>query len=677
MHGTAPQPLGAAPAARDRDAGDLARRCALAALLHLMRHGPGADAAAYADTGVEPLLLDALGGADDPDRAIFPATAALDAAEALLASRAPIGDLAAALALGPAALASLCVIGEVERSHLVCMTVAALQAPARQARPTRHLCEALAAQLAPAVGTDADPLGTLAAAGVIEPVGEGPEPLRALRIAPPLWADLLGRPAHWPHCRTLPAPAPELLPRVLATDWPDLAARVDAADIQCLVLRGGPGSGRGEAAAHLAGLLGRTAVSVPPAHWAETPALRLAAALARRLVVLRPTLGPGEALTLPEPAEPHLSAAPTIVLLGEHGSVTAPGGLELTLPLPNRREREALWQHRLGGPESGLATALAVNRLAGPAIAAIARQARAAAARAGRPVALADITAVRHARAADGLRLLAEPLSRPVPAAALVLPAALRAGVDEVVLRARRREDLWDDLGPTLAATPSPGVRALFVGESGTGKTLAATHIATRLGAPLFRVDLSAVMNKYIGESEKNLGQLLDRAAAADVVLLFDEADAVFGRRSDGKDTGERYANMLTDFLLTRIETHPGIVLLTTNSRERIDPAFTRRLDVILEFPLPGFDERLALWQSHLGERAPGAATCRFLASTCELSGGQIRNAVLTAVAHAPPAGPLSQAALYQGLAAEYRKQGRAEPAKLIRWGAAAPAADG
>jgi SpoVK/Ycf46/Vps4 family AAA+-type ATPase len=214
----------------------------------------------------------------------------------------------------------------------------------------------------------------------------------------------------------------------------------------------------------------------------------------------------------------------------------------------------------------------------------------------------------------------------------------------------------------------NPGVRVLLVGESGTGKTLAASWLATALGAPLYRVDLAAVMNKYIGESEKNLGALLDQAAANDVVLLFDEADSLFGRRSDRKETGERYANMLTNFLLTRIESHPGLVLLTTNSRERIDAAFTRRLDQILEVPLPGFEEGLRLWHSHLGGRSPGAETCRTLAAYCELTGGQIRNVVLTAAALASePEGPLGLGELIEALRGEYRKSGRALPPQIER----------
>jgi SpoVK/Ycf46/Vps4 family AAA+-type ATPase len=263
---------------------------------------------------------------------------------------------------------------------------------------------------------------------------------------------------------------------------------------------------------------------------------------------------------------------------------------------------------------------------------------------------------------------LAEPVAREVTADAIILNPMVSEELDRFVLRARQRETLWDGLGATLKQTRNPGVRALFVGDSGTGKTLAASYVATLLGAPLYRVDLAAVMNKYIGESEKNLSLLLDQAAASDVVLLFDEADALFGRRTEGKETGERFANMLTHFLLTRIENHPGIVVLTSNNRERIDEAFNRRLDLIIEFPPPGFEERRRLWESHLGDRGPGDAVYRFLASGCDFSGGQLRNVVLTAVSLAG-SGPVSGAHLLAGLAAEYRKIGRDLPAKLTQLG--------
>ncbi|WP_296927150.1 ATP-binding protein [Thiohalocapsa sp.] len=695
------------PTEPDRDASpaDLARSLVLATLALFWRRALPRDDDCYR------LLLDALrqtaptlpavAGDHWPDALLREHIVA--ALAALRDGDRPLARLTDTQHLSDAALLLICLVGSVEREHLVCVALAALQAPAREPRPTLHLCNALLRDVLGQPTPDAEAtLRRPLHLGLLEHPGDLPMPLRTLRMDPRLWQLLCGGEPHWPGCE--PLPTADVLPNAAQAALPGLAARLghgldagpddglggDAAD--CVLLRGGPGSGRAEAAGALAALLGRRGLLVDLAHWLAEPALRLGCALAGRLVALRAAPGPGEALALPR-VQPRL---PLVLLLGEQGSVAGARAVELVMPLPDPAERRALWLAALAGPASAglhapakargtgsaqarprtgpppaeLLDTLASARLSAPVILRLGAEARTRAAQSEQDLALAHVAAARREQAAADLRLLAQPLGRDVAAEALVLPAAVAAGVEEVILRARRREILWQHLGPTLAATATPGVRALFVGESGTGKTLAAGHIATRLGAPLFRVDLSAVMNKYIGESEKNLAQLLDRAAAADVVLLFDEADGVFGRRTDGKDTGERYANMLTDFLLARIETHPGIVLLTTNSRERIDPAFTRRLDVILEFPLPGFDERLALWRSHLGARAPGDAACRFLAGNCELAGGQIRNAVLTAAAHGPADGAIPPAALYRGVLAEYHKQGRGEPAKLARWGA-------
>jgi SpoVK/Ycf46/Vps4 family AAA+-type ATPase len=264
------------------------------------------------------------------------------------------------------------------------------------------------------------------------------------------------------------------------------------------------------------------------------------------------------------------------------------------------------------------------------------------------------------------LRRLATPVTRRVTAEALVMSEPLARDLTALINRCRKRETIWDALGPSLAASTTRGVRALFAGDTGTGKTTAAAYVATALGAPLYRCELGAVMNKYIGESEKNLGALLDHAEAADVVLLFDEADALFGRRSDGAETGERYANMLTNYLLTRIEAHNGIVILTVNSKTRIDPAFWRRLDQVIDFPAPGYAQRVALWRSHLGDRAPPAELIEHLAAYCDLAGGNIRNVVLAAAAMAPAGAPIAPAEITMALRREYAKLGRALPAQLV-----------
>jgi hypothetical protein len=301
-------------------------------------------------------------------------------------------------------------------------------------------------------------------------------------------------------------------------------------------------------------------------------------------------------------------------------------------------------------------------------IRAVGRRARLGAELAGRPA--PGIDAVRVAALAEargGLDALAQPIVDHVPDGALVLPEHLQAELALLAERCGRREDLAAGLGPALRMRYRVGVRALCTGPSGTGKTLACAWLASRLSLPLYRVDLAAVTSKYIGETEKNLAELLARAEAADVVLLFDEADSLFGKRTEIKDANDRFANSQTNYLLQRIETYGGIVLLTANSRTRLDPAFTRRIDMIVEFPLPGPKERRGLWRAHLGGAHDlNQAELNHLAASCTLAGGDIRNVVLTAAVLAKTEGrPICFADIREGVAIEYRKLAKALPPEL------------
>jgi SpoVK/Ycf46/Vps4 family AAA+-type ATPase len=254
-----------------------------------------------------------------------------------------------------------------------------------------------------------------------------------------------------------------------------------------------------------------------------------------------------------------------------------------------------------------------------------------------------------------------------VPDAALVAPPAHRADLEGLLARCRARDALVDDLGPAARTRYHPGVRALFVGPSGTGKTLAVSWLASRLGVPLYRVDLASITSKYIGETEKNLAQLIARAEHAEIALLFDEADSLFGKRTDVKDSNDRFANAQTNYLLQRIETFEGIAILTSNSRARFDSAFSRRLDAIIDFPSPGPEERHALWLAHLGDaHALSTSDINQLAATADLAGGHIRNAVFAAATAARTGGrPVGYADVVRGVVAEYRKLGRQSPAGL------------
>jgi SpoVK/Ycf46/Vps4 family AAA+-type ATPase len=182
-------------------------------------------------------------------------------------------------------------------------------------------------------------------------------------------------------------------------------------------------------------------------------------------------------------------------------------------------------------------------------------------------------------------------------------------------------------------------------------------------------VDLANITSKYIGETEKNLARLLARAERTEAVLLFDEADSLFGKRTDVRESNDRFANAQTNYLLQRIETFDSIALLTSNSRGRFDTAFSRRLDQIIEFPAPAPAERRALWQAHLGDHhALGMQELNLLAGQCDFPGGQIRNVVLAAaVAARARSEPIDLAKIQHALAAEYRKAGRPLPSALSR----------
>jgi hypothetical protein len=246
----------------------------------------------------------------------------------------------------------------------------------------------------------------------------------------------------------------------------------------------------------------------------------------------------------------------------------------------------------------------------------------------------------------------------------------LAVGVDtqrELVMlesRCRYRERLQGTVGPALQGQLNPGVRALFSGPSGTGKTLAARLLAAALQMDLYRLDLSAIVNKYIGETEKNLSQIFARAEELDVILLLDEGDALLTRRTDVHTSNDRYANLETNFLLQRFESYTGILLVTTNAGERIDSAFQRRMDMVVHFRPAEASERWMIWQMHL----PATHTIPDLymqevAQRCALNGGQIRNAVLHAALLAlNNGGIISTGYLEEAIRHEYRKTGAVCP---------------
>jgi hypothetical protein len=232
-------------------------------------------------------------------------------------------------------------------------------------------------------------------------------------------------------------------------------------------------------------------------------------------------------------------------------------------------------------------------------------------------------TAIQTLRDAR-LETLATPIANLSRRDPLVLNQRLQAEFDILLMRCKRREDV-DSLNGNI------GVRALFSGASGTGKTLSAMHVAAALGKDLYRIDLSATVNKYIGETEKALERALAAAEELDVILLLDEGDALMAKRTDVGNANDRYANLETNFLLQRIESFCGIILITTNDSARIDGAFARRMDAVLSFPAPDFENRNMILTKLLGEHDVSSAFLNDAVRRCELNGGEWKNIVLHA----------------------------------------------
>ena len=191
----------------------------------------------------------------------------------------------------------------------------------------------------------------------------------------------------------------------------------------------------------------------------------------------------------------------------------------------------------------------------------------------------------------------------------LVLPPSSLQGLQDLALRVRHRDQVLSEWAMRPGGGRGQGVTALFAGDSGTGKTMSAEVISGHLGLDLYVIDLATVVDKYVGETEKNLERVFGEADGINGVLLFDEADAIFGKRSEVRDAHDRYANIEVAYLLQRMETFDGLAILTTNLQANLDDAFTRRLDAIVDFPLPDEEHRRVLWERCLGEALPAPAT--------------------------------------------------------------------
>jgi AAA+ superfamily predicted ATPase len=335
--------------------------------------------------------------------------------------------------------------------------------------------------------------------------------------------------------------------------------------------------------------------------------------------------------------------------------------LLVELPFPSFAERRSAWEELSGANEA--AAVAAKFRLSIEQILAAAEVSRVAARTRGldtpEPADL-DLGA-RHA-SSSRLGDLAARLSPAYSFDDLVLPERQRDLLHSISAYLRHRDRVLSEWGYERTVARTQGLKVLFAGESGTGKTMAAQVLAAELGLDLFRVDLATVVSKYIGETEKNLERIFTAADGSNAILFFDEADALFGKRSEVSDSHDRYANIEVAYLLQRMELYPGAAILATNFKRNIDEAFIRRLDFVVDFPFPEVDDRKKIWQLVLPQAAPVAddIDLAFLATQFKLSGGAIRNCSLTAAFRAADEnGEISMGHLVRAVAQEYGKQGR------------------
>jgi hypothetical protein len=489
--------------------------------------------------------------------------------------------------------------------------------------------------------------------------------------------------------RLRPAPSfPTLdqvvVPPALAERLPRICALVESGRVNALVARGPETSGRSTLLGAVARHCGRDVLAHDGAIGDEGwqllgPLATLAGAMA--VTAVRP--GPGETLTIPAfraiwPDEDGGGggARPLLgVVAGRNGGLTGPaleGCLAITMGAGDERDRRRMWLE--GGliadeselqriSERALLTPGNIRRAAPTAMAIAALDSRDRA-DAG------DVRAATRTLSREALETLATHLA---PLELTIHPVLAPAALEEVATLlslCRHRERLPHYAGGASGhGGLNRGVRALFSGPSGTGKTLAARYVASQLGLDLYRVDLAAVVSKYIGETERNLDQVLGRAEELDVVLLLDEGDALMTRRTEVANANDRYANLETNFLLQRLETFEGIVIVTSNASSRIDSAFQRRIDVTVEMSPPDPDARFHIWLAHLpADHTVSSELLLEVARRCTLTGGRIRNAALHASLLALEGGrPVADDLVVAALQREYRRMGASFPLPMAK----------
>jgi hypothetical protein len=393
-------------------------------------------------------------------------------------------------------------------------------------------------------------------------------------------------------------------------------------------------------------------LSSPTPNASEAVAAAAAARLGLRLYVLRAEDVPAdasdqEALTRLWVRESILSGAALLLDAGDGFEASASafvdrtGGVLMTAglaPLPTRRpstrfdvpvptaaEARNLWREALGdgaAAMNGQVDALASQfRLDPVTIRAISAS----------RLSLDTVWDACRARTRPRLEGLAERVESAAGWDDLVLPEGQTAVLREIAAHVRNRRRVYDEWGFAARGGRGLGISALFAGPSGTGKTMASEVIANALRLDLYRIDLSAVVSKYIGETEKNLRKVFDAADQGAAILLFDEADALFGKRSEVKDSHDRYANIEVSYLLQRMEAYRGLAILTTNRKEALDTAFLRRIRFVVTFPFPDAAQRAAIWRRAFPAETPTEGLEADRLARLNVAGGNIRNIALNA----------------------------------------------
>jgi hypothetical protein len=517
--------------------------------------------------------------------------------------------------------------------------------------------------------------GFLQPASARDSAAEWETPLAVPALLAPV---LLGRERRWP--ATLRFVSAEVSGRNLPLEAGLVAARLRATAkpaLRIVPLVGAKGAPLAEAAAAIAAAAGKplAQIELPSAAAAGQPALAPPATLAWLYGCdVFVALGDGACCGAEEKPGPLVlglsTALPLTVFIGVEDKTLLcrlpQAGLLPSVELaPMSFElRHARWREQLASrckqapPADAVAECARRFRYERDTIDALAAELAAL----DRPLTAADLAAACRAESSGSIGDLAQRVTPRFQFKELMLPAKQTRQIEELIQGMRSLARVHYDWG-TARAWNESGLCALFAGPPGTGKTMAAEVIASELDLPLYRIDLSQVVNKYIGETEKNLRRLFDAADASDVILFFDEADALFGKRTDVKDAHDRYANLEISYLLERMERFKGIAVLATNRKQDLDEAFLRRLRFVIDFPLPGEAERRRMWRQMIPPRVKGdEIDFDFLARQFPLAGGHIRSIVFHAClqsAAVNAARRLTMPALLAAVRSEYDKLNR------------------